>query len=200
MSKNSRLFSLLAVLSLASLSILTSCGGPVPTGYRTYSLPDKGIAHLSFEYPAAFNVTEVQLLDSDGYERMDIDGPFSRLTRSRTTMWVVAQKYAESVSIGDLIASAESVAKGFDGYRLIDRSVKSINGITAEQYTYFYYSARSDYETRIVGLEPVPTVTRQLYFTYGGLQWTVAMSADESTVEADNISFERLLETLTMLP
>jgi hypothetical protein len=42
-------------------------------------------------------------------------------------------------------------------------------------------------------------ITRELFFTYGGLQWTVAMSADESTVDADTPGFEHLLQTLTML-
>ena len=200
MSKNIRLLNLLLVFAMAGLSILTSCKQAIPTGYKIYSLPDKGIAHLSFEYPAAFYVSQVQLYDDTGYERIDIYGPYSRQNRDRTTMWVVAQKYPAAFTIGDLIESSISVASGLPGYKQIDRSTINVNGITAEQYIYFYYTTRSDYEIKVLGFTPAPTVTREIFFTYNGLQWTVAMSADQSTVEADTPGFERLPQTLTMLP
>jgi hypothetical protein len=200
MKRTFRVICLTLALTLAGLFFLPACNLPVPSGYRTYSLPDKGIAHLSLEYPAAFNVRQVQLYDETGYERIDIDGPYSRQNRDRTTMWVVAQRFTTPVTIGNLIQSSMGVAGGLSGYRLIDRSTISVDGITAEQYIYFYYSQRSAYEINILGFKPAPMVTREIFFTFSGLQWTVAMSADESTVDADTVGFEQLLQTLTMLP
>jgi hypothetical protein len=185
---------------LLAVAVLTACSGPVPTGYRTYSLPDKGIAHLSFEYPASFNVRQVQLYDDSDYERMDIDGPYSRQTRDRTTMWVVAQRYTSPITVGDLVDSAQAVASGLAGYRLLERGPFYFNGITAEQFSYFYYAARSEYERKILGFTPAPTVARQIYFSLDGLQWTIAMTADEATVDADTPGFEHLLQTFTLLP
>ena len=185
---------------LACALFVAGCSQPTATGYRIYSLPDQGIAHLSFEYPASFNVSQVQLFDDTGYERMDIVGPYSRQNYNRTTMWVVAQRFPESVTVGALVETALGVAEGLAGYRLIDRSTTGFNGITAEQIIYFYYAQRTDYEKNVLGLSPVPTVTRQLHFSAEGLQWTVAMSADENTVDADTPGFEYLLQTLTMLP
>jgi hypothetical protein len=200
MTKTLRFFNLFLVLILGGTSILASCNQPVATGYRTYSLPDKGVAHLSFEYPAAFYVRLVQLFDETGFERMDIDGPYSRQNRNRTTMWVVTQRYSTPIPVGDLIHNSISAASGLSGYKQIDRSTTNVNGITAEQHIYFYYTTRSDYEIKVLGLKPSPMVTREVLFTYNGLQWTVAMSADESTVDADTPGFEHLLQTLTMLP
>ena len=161
---------------------------------------DKGIAHLCFEYPSSFNIRLVQLYDNTGYERIDIDGPYSRQHRDRTTMWVEAQRFTLPITIGFLIENAVSVASGHEGYRLLDRSPFYFSGITAEQFTYFYYATRSDYERKILGFSPAPTVTRQIYFSYNGLQWTIAMSAYQSTVDMDTPGFEHLLSTLTMLP
>jgi uncharacterized membrane protein len=192
---------LMAGMVVFALSMVASCGAAAPpTGWRTYSLTDKGIAHLSFEYPATFNITQVQLYDDTGYERMDLEGPYSRQTRDRTTTWVVAQRYTPMLSVGDLLQSALTVAGGLSGYRLIDRSTYYFNGITAEQITYFYYASRTDYERKILGLTPAPTVTRQVYFIANGLNWTVAMSADQSRVEADTPGFEHMLATFTLLP
>ncbi len=179
---------------------MASCNQPVATGYRTYSLPDKGIAHLSFEYPAAFYVRLVQLFDETGFERMDIDGPYSRQNRNRTTMWVVAQRYSTPITVGDLIQNSVSAASGLPGYKQIDRSATNVNGITAEQYVYFFYSTRSDYEIKVLGLKPSPMVTREVFFIYSGMQWTVGMSADERIVDTETTGFEHLLQTLTMLP
>lgn len=195
-----RLFNLFLALIIGGTSLSASCNQPVPTGYKTYSLPDKGIAHLSFEYPAAFYVRLVQLLDETGFERMDLDGPYSRQNRSRTTMWVEAHRYSTFITASDLIHNSISTASGLSGYRQIDRSSISVTGISAEQHTYFSYSKRSDYETKVLGLAPSPMVTREVFFTYGGLQWTVGMSAHERTVDADTPGFEQLLQTLTMLP
>jgi hypothetical protein len=189
-----------AAACLFAALTLASCSTPVPTGYRTYSLPDKGIAHLSFEYPASFNVRQVQLYDDTGYERMDIDGPYSRQTRDRATMWVVAQRYTSPISVGDLIASAQAVAGGLSGYKLLDRSPFYFNGITAEQFSYFYYAPRSDYERKILGFTPAPTVSRQIYFSLNGLEWTIAMTTDEARLDVDNPGFEHLLQTFTLLP
>ncbi|RJO62916.1 MAG: hypothetical protein C4542_01415 [Dehalococcoidia bacterium] len=200
MPKSIRFLKPLVLLSLAGLSILASCSPPIPTGYKTYSLPDKGIAHLSFEYPAAFYVRLVQLLDDTGFERMDIDGPYSRQNRDRTTMWVAAQRYPTPTTVGDMIQNAISAASGLSGYRQIERSTTNVNGMPAEQHTYFFYSTRSDYEIKVLGLKPSPMVTREVFFTYNGLQWTVGVSADERTVDADTPGFEHLLQTLTMLP
>ncbi len=189
-----------AVLLLA-LVPLSGCGAPpLATGYRTYSLTDQGIAHLSFEYPASFNVRQVQLYDENGYERMDLDGPYSRATRSRTSMWVVAQRYTNPISIGDMLGSAQAVASSLDSYQLLDRSTYYFNGITAEQFSYFYFASRTDYEKKILGFTPAPTVARQVFFIYGGLNWTVAVTGDQATAEADAPLFEHLLATLTMLP
>jgi hypothetical protein len=200
MPKILHFFSPLPALTLSVLAILASCGQPVATGYRTYSLPDKGIAHLSFEYPASYNVSQVELYDDTGYERMDIDGPYSRENRDRTTMWVVAQRYSTPITVADLVENAVAVASGLPGYREIDMSNTSVNSMAAQQYTYFYYATRSSYEINILGFKPAPTVTREIFFTHNGLQWTVAMSADQSTVDADTPGFEHLLQTLTMLP
>ena len=200
MKRNLRFTGLLLSLVLAGSSFLPACDQPMATGYRTYALPDKGMAHLSFEYPAAFNVRQVQLFDDSGIERIDLDGPYSRKYRDRTTMWVVAQRFDASITIGDMIQAAMSVTGGLSGYRLIDRSTTNVNGITAEQFSYFYYASRTEYEKNILGFEPAPTVTRQVYFSYNNLQWTVAMTADENTVEADTPGFEHFLQTLTMLP
>jgi len=200
MHKNLRLFNLFLVLILGGMSIFASCNQPAPTGYKTYSLPDKGIAHLSFEYPAAFYVRLVQLLDDTGFERMDIDGPYSQQNRDRTTMWVVAQRYPISIAIDNIIQNSISAASGLSGYRQIDRSTTNVNGLTAEQHIYFFYSTRSDYDIKVLGLKPSPMVTREVFFTYNGLQWTVGMSADERIVDAETAGFEHLLQTLTMLP
>lgn len=191
---------LFGVLALACIAMLCSCQQELPTGYRTYSLPDKGIAHLSFDYPASFNVRQVQLFDDTGYERMDIDGPFSRTTRDRTTMWVVAQRYSTPLTIADLVQNSVSVAQGLPGYTLKDRSAISFNGISAEQYIYFYYSSRTDYEKNILGLTPAPTITREVFFSYGGLSWTIGMTANENSVATDTAGFEHLLNSLLMLP
>ena len=200
MPKTLRISNLLLVFILGSMLIFASCNQPTPTGYRTYSLPDKGIAHLSFEYPAAFNVRLVQLFDDTGFERMDIDGQYSRQNHDRTTMWVVAQRYSYAITVDDLIQNSISTDSGLPGYKQINRSTTNVNGLTAEQYVYFFYSTRSDYETKVLGLTPSPVVTREVFFTYNGLQWTVGMSADERTVDADTTGFEHLLQTLTMLP
>ena len=200
MTRTLRFLSLPLALILAGLSILSACSQSATTGYRTYSLPDKGIAHLSLEYPAAFNVSQVQLFDDTGYERIDIDGPYSRENRDRTTIWVVAQRYTTPITVADLLESSIGVASGLSGYRLIDRSSTSVNGITAEQFIYFYYSQRSDYEKNILGFAPAPMVWREIFFSCNYLQWTAGMSADESTVDADTTGFDHLLQTLTMLP
>ena len=200
MPKSIRFVKPLVFLSLAVISILAACGQPVPTGYKTYSLPDKGIAHLSFEYPAAFYVRLVQLLDDTGFERMDIDGPYSRQNRDRTTMWVEARRYSTPITVNDLIQNSISAASWLSGYRQIDRSTTNVNGLSAEQHAYFFYSTRSDYEIKVLGLKPSPMVTREVFFTYNGLQWTVGMSADERTVDTETPGFEHLLQTLTMLP
>jgi hypothetical protein len=200
MPKTLRIPNLLLVFILGGMSIFTSCNQPTPTGYRTYSLPDKGIAHLSFEYPAAFNVRLVQLFDDTGLERMDIDGPYSRQYHDRATMWVVAQRYPFTTTVDDLIQNSISTDSGLSGYKQIDRSTSNVNGLTAEQYVYSFYSTRSDYETRVLGFTPSPMVTREVLFTYNSLQWTVGMSADERTVDADTAGFDHLLQTLTMLP
>jgi hypothetical protein len=142
----------------------------------------------------------VQLYNETGYERMDIDGPFSSQTRDRTTMWVVAQRYSTPITIADLILNSVSVASGLPGYAQRDRSTTSVNGINAEQYIYFYDSKRTDYETKILGFKAAPTVTREVFFSYGGLQWTVGMTADEGTLDRDTPGFEHLLKTLVMLP
>ncbi len=191
---------LFGVLGLAGIAMVCSCQQELPTGFRTYSLPDKGIAHLSFDYPASFNVRQVELYDDTGYERMDIDGPFSRTTRGRTTMWVVAQRYSTPLTIADLVQNAVSVAQGLPGYALKDRSTISLNGITAEQYIYFYYSARTDYEKKVLGFTPAPTVTREVFFSYGDLEWTIGMTADENSAATDTTGFEHLLNSLVMLP
>ncbi|MGA3094253.1 MAG: hypothetical protein ABSD79_02565 [Dehalococcoidales bacterium] len=200
MPKTLRISNLLLVFILGSMSIFASCNHPTPTGYRTYSLPDKGIAHLSFEYPAAFNVSLVQLFDDTGFERMDSDGPYSRQYHDRTTMWVVAQRYPSTITVDNLIQNSISTDSGLPGYKQIDRSTTNVNGLTAEQYVYFFYATRSDYENRVIGLKPSPMIIREVFFTYSGLQWTVGMSADERTVDADTTGFEHLLQTLTMLP
>ena len=200
MPKTLRIPNLLLVFILGGMSIFTSCNQPVATGYRTYSLPDKGIAHLSFEYPAAFNVRLVQLFDDTGLERMDIDSPYSRQYHDRTTTWVVAQRYTSAISIDDLIQNSISTDSSLPGYIQLNRSTTSVNGLPAEQYVYSFYSTRSDYEIKVLGLTPSPMVTREVFFTYNGLQWTVGVSADERTVDADTAGFEHLLQTLTMLP
>ena len=115
-------------------------------------------------------------------------------------MWVVAQRFPETTTVGSLVEAALGVAGGLAGYHLIDRSATSVSSNTAEQISYFYYAQRTDYEKNILGLSPVPTVTREVYFTSGGLQWTVGMTADQSTVDTDTPGFEHLLQTLTMLP
>ncbi len=180
--------------------MLSSCGAPIATGYRTYSLTDQGIAHLSFEYPADFNVRLVQLYDDTGYERIDIDGPFSRKLRSRATIWVVVQRKAAGTTLADRVQNAIDIASPLPGYRLIEKSSASVNGIAAEQFIYFYINPRSDYESRIIGLEPLPLITREVFFISGGLYWTLAMSTHESSVEADTPGFEHLIQTLAILP
>jgi len=200
MRKTSHHLNLPGIMLLAGIVISGSCRQALPTGYRTYSLPDKGIAHLSFDYPASFNVRQVELYDDTGYERMDIDGPFSRTTRDRTTMWVVAQRYSTPITIADLVQNSVGVAQGLSGYVQKDRSTISFNGITAEQFAYFYYSTRTDYETKILGLTPAPTVTREIFFSYGGLDWTIGITADENSASSDTPGFEHLLNSLVMLP
>jgi hypothetical protein len=200
MQKTLRISNLLLVFILGSMSIFASCNQPIHTGYRTYSLPDKGIAHLSFEYPAAFNIRLVQLFDDTGFERMDIDGPYSRQYHDRTTLWVEAQRYTSAITVDDLIQKSIGTDSGLPGYKQISRSTSSVNGLTAEQYVYSFYSTRSDYEIKVLGLTPSPMVTREVFFTYNGLQWTVGMSSDERTADADTTGFEHLLQSLTLLP
>jgi len=200
MRKTSHHLNLLGILLLAGIVMSGSCRQALPTGYRTYSLPDKGISHLSFEYPASFNVRQVELYDDTGYERMDIDGPFSRTTRDRITIWVVAQRYSTPITIADLVQNSVGVAQGLSGYVQKDRSTISFNGITAEQYAYFYYSTRTDYETKILGFTPAPTVTREVFFSYANLDWTIGMTADENSASSDTPGFEHLLNSLVMLP
>ena len=200
MPKTLLISNLLLVFILGCMSLFASCNQPTPTGYRTYSLPDKGIAHLSFEYPADFNVRLVQLFDDTGFERMDIDGPYSRQYHDRATMWVEAQRYTSAITVDDFIQKSIGTDSGLPGYKQLNRSTTSVNGLTAEQYVYSFYSTRSDYEIKVLRLTPSPMVTREVFFTYNGLQWMVGMSADERTVDADTPGFEHLLQTLTMLP
>ncbi len=200
MRKQFRYVILLGILAFAWIVWLSSCQPVLPTGYQTYSLPDKGIAHLSFDYPACFYVRQVQLYDDTEFERIDIDGPFSRASRNRTIMWVEAQRYSTPITIADLTENAAGIAEGLPGYCQKDRSTISVNGITAEQYMYSYFSARTDYETRILGFIATPTVTREIFFSYGDLQWTVGMTTDENALEDETPGFEHLLSTLTMLP
>jgi len=187
-----------ALLFIAS-SIL-DCNRPVPTGYETYTLNDKGISHFSFDYPARFIVRQVQFLDNPSFERVDLDGPYSKQTRDRTTIWVVAQQYPAATTVADLLQSSLTTASGLPGYQLLDRSLTTAGGITAEQIVYFYYSQRSDYETRVLGFKPAPTVTREVFFSYNNLFWTMGMSSDQSTADSDALDFERVLQTLQMLP
>jgi hypothetical protein len=200
MQRMLRFLNLLFLPFLGGMLVFAACGQPIPTGYDTYTLPDKGIAHLSFEYPAAFYVKQVQLFDDTGFERMDIEGPYSRKYRDRTTMWVVAQRSPSNTTVSELVQNSANTASGLPGYRLIERSPININGIAAEQHIYFYFTTRSDYEKKVLGFAPASMVTREVFFALNDLQWTVGMSADENTVKTDTIGFEHLLQTLTMLP
>jgi hypothetical protein len=200
MPRNLRFFNLLMVFVLAGLSMLTSCGHIIPTGYRTYSLPDNGVSRFSFDYPARFNIRQEQLRDNPGFERVDLDGPYSRQARDRTTIWVVAQHWYVAATVADRLQAALTAAKGLPGYLLMDRSAVTAGGIPAEQIVYFYYSSRTDYETKVLGFKPSPTVTRQVFFTYNNLFWTVGMRSCQDTADSGAMDFEHVLQTLQMLP
>ena len=185
------------LITAALLFPATACGGPAFTGYQTYTL-EEGVGHMSIEYPSHFRVTLVQLLKEENYTMVDIYGPMNRKVRARTRLWVTVTR-TQVLDAGAALAESLLVARSLSGYRFIEQKIITVDGFEAEQVVYFYYAARSDYETRLLKLTPAPTVARYVFFVNNGVSWTVAMTSYETTAEADGVYFQHLLETLQVL-
>ena len=188
----------LLVLTIALL-LVAGCTPSPPTGYLTYRLTESA-GYLSFEYPAWIPVKTVQFTDDGYYSAIDMLGPVSPADRTRTRIWVtITCDPNNPPNVLLYFESAITVAESLSGYRFIDRSDLTVAGESAKQIVYANILHRSDYETRVLHLEPYTVINRQIYLMHGKAVWTISMTASEETYASELPGFEHLLATFVFL-
>ncbi len=191
---------LIPALLLCLLLALAGCrGNSQPTGYRVYTLTE-GVGHVTFEYPARFTLASEQVLKDVGYTMVDLESPMSKKDRTRTRLWTTATQ--SPVGLGpahSYLEACVATASTLPGYRFIETTALTIDGNPAEEVAYFYYAPRTDFESQMLNLEPVPTITRQVFFTHGDCAWVIGMTSNENTAQADLVDFEHLVATYRVL-
>ena len=189
---------LLLCLVLAFLCIIptTGAGCTKCEGYKQLSV-EEGIAHFSFEYPCNW---EIGIVDtSEDYTDVSVTGAHIRTRGAHlpSSTWILFVDWPD----GDIPSAAAAMEDSLsfwetqDAFELLERSVVEIAGVRAELVVFLDEISRD--WVRVP--EPVPSISRELYFDCGGLIWNIYCSSILDAAEADNVHFEHLLETFRIL-
>ncbi len=173
--------------------------GPA-SGYYSYTLTE-GPGHLYFEHAARVPVKTVSFTEDKNYVMVDLYGRYAPEHHTRTRMWITVTRNpsGEAPNPGLFLDSALGVAETLPGFRYIDYSSLTVDGVQAEQIVYSNTTYRSDYETKILHLEPFTVVTRQIFLAHGEAIWSFAITASETIADTEMAEFEHLLATFKFL-
>ncbi len=183
------------LLLFASLIIsLISCGE-----YQTFTLK-RGIAHFSFEYPARYGVDIVEIEDNPKSRYTDILlgwSPPERLWRSSNiNICVLPGNSANAEAALEYRLGLEN-KPAFD-FKLLERYSVTVSGV--DGYGAFY--------SRIAPPlgpgqgppgEPRLIIHRSVYFSYGGLIWSIYVGYDEATKDLGEADYEHVIKTFKIL-
>lgn len=181
------------LLIFSTMLVILGCDSST-NGYKTFTLK-RGVGHFTFEYPANYEKLLVYVSDSTN---VNFGGPLLTEEEARTLLMVTVIEWDNGVP--DLEASVERelyYGSNFEDFKLLDRSSLHVADMQAEQIVFFY--KRPIYEPRLIPRQPVPSISREVCFVNGRLDWSIRMRSHESMAEVDRLDFEHILQTFRIL-
>jgi hypothetical protein len=206
------LYLLLTAMMLISVVMSAGCSSDTndtsytgPTSYRSYTLSE-GLVHFSFEYPTNYDEMFTEMLHSwvaaTSFRSIEEEG------------WIIERSYlyifiVEAGGIGTTDAEAaleneiESFASDeeYSDFEILDRSPVTIAGVAGEQVTFSYYFAETTppCDGGPVLKLPATLIVRCAYFECNGFVWEIFLQSTEGVADEDEVHFEHILETFTIL-
>jgi hypothetical protein len=186
---------LVAGLIFLSLSF-TSCGSP---DYKVFSLKE-GIGHFSFEYPAGYSVTRIDIRNEAVTRYTDI-GLCSTFTTSSPGLneisvyaWPVdsSTDTATHVLTG-MLAQGETI---FSDFKLDERFSVMIGDMEGQAAIFSWTaSSTSGPEEK----KTLPAISRMVCFRHGDLAWEIHVASGIETQVQAETEFNHILETFQIL-
>jgi hypothetical protein len=170
-----------------------------PDGEQAYSLT-KGIGHLSLEHPVRLPVKTVQFSEDGNFTEIDIYGRYDPWNHTRTRIWVtITRDQMGALTPEPFLEGALGTATSLPGFRLIDRSPATVDGIIGEQITYSNTMYRTDYETKVLHFHPYTSVSRQIFLVRDGSLWMISFAANEIVANTEIVNFQQVLASFKFL-
>ena len=187
----------LLVTGLIFLSLLfTSCGSP---DYKVFSLKE-GIGHFSFEYPAEYSVTRIDIRNEAAtrYTDIGLSPVFATnnpgLNEISIYAWPVdSPTDTATLVLTGMLAQGETI---FSDFKLDKRFSVMISDMEG-QAAIFSWTASS---TNGAGEEKtLPAVSRMVCFRHGDLAWEIHVASGIEAQAQAEVEFNHILETFQIL-
>lgn len=192
--KFSRLLLIFCFISF--IMTYVGCDNSEASNYKTFALT-KGIAHFSLEYRTYYKITYTGGSE-DWVSGVELEGPIVNEAKNYTSIDVsvwVPGKYGV-IDANTMLNSDMKIRATDPEYKLLDQSEIKINDVPAKQIV---FSERDD-RAQVLGIkEKYYDVYRRIYFDQNGLVWRITLRGDLSTVDADQVDFEHILQTFKFL-
>lgn len=185
------------------MSFLLSCSNSdVTPGYKEFTLHRNraAVAYFSFEYPEGFEKLGNSYIDSE-YVRISFyrslleEGYWDAWFNVRVYRYPMFDHSSAAAAIEDEIQTSTTL---FEDFKILKRTPVLVDNVEGELLVYSYIPIKQTDEYSYLKGHPI-VISRNIYFDYNGLIWTIDMASVEEVAEADEAVWEHLLETFKIL-
>jgi hypothetical protein len=187
---------------LLLLLFFTGCGPGYSTtagspGYTEMTIK-RGIARFSFEYPSHYKIGKVEIRNDYDYINVIVYGQSPGEEAHNPFISIFVDTTGESMqNIQDAIDVSLSTVSTFPYFHFLERSPVKVtaDSIPGERVTYSW----ADYPSIAPDTKPIHYKSSITFFEHGSRIWSVLITSNICTAEADEPVYNHILQTFKIL-